>query len=76
MVTGFIQLALGDQHSMVIRQDGSVWSTAITLRGDPLRGATHFAQVRFTGLFESQIAASFRTIIYRTTSTRDFELYI
>ena len=42
MLAGYAALSLGDQHSVVLQDDGSVWSTAITLRGDvaSLRGVT------------------------------------
>ena len=33
LLADFIKLALGNQHSMILKQDGSVWSTGIILRG-------------------------------------------
>jgi len=34
MLTDIIRLVLGNQQIMVLKQDGSAWSTAINLRGD------------------------------------------
>ena len=31
--TDVVRLALGDQHSMILKQDGSLWSTTVTLLG-------------------------------------------
>ena len=36
LLVGILGLVLGDQHSMILRQDGSVWSTAITVHGDAI----------------------------------------
>ena len=33
MLAGAITFALGEQHSMILKEDGSVWSTGDTLRG-------------------------------------------
>ena len=47
MLSGFFRLALGDRHSMILKQDGSVWSTAITVDGLAAQheGSNIFAQV-------------------------------
>ena len=48
MLTGFVVgFALGDQHSLILKQDGSVWSTALTLhsRFPSDKVGTHFVQV-------------------------------
>ena len=33
MLAGVVRLALGDQHSIILQEDGSVWSTAVTSEG-------------------------------------------
>ena len=40
MLTDFINLILGYQHSVILRQDGSVWSTAINLHGAIIPSST------------------------------------
>ena len=43
MSAGFVAFALGGQHSMILKQDGSVWSTGISLRGSgPSAGSSKF----------------------------------
>ena len=37
MLTGVISLALSEEHSMILKQDGSVWSTVITLNSSHIR---------------------------------------
>ena len=51
MLAGPIALALGEHHSMILRQDGSVWSTAIRFRKKlALRAAAeNFRQVISSG---------------------------
>ena len=48
MLADVVRLALGDQHSMILKQDGSVWSTPIHLRGLAY-GDNRFAQVILSG---------------------------
>ena len=47
ILAGLVQLALGDQHSMILKRDGSVWSTVITLDvlAPALDGSKDFEQV-------------------------------
>ena len=48
MLTGSITLSLGDQHSMVLWQDGSVWSTDLKSRGQ-IPSRRHFEEVISSG---------------------------
>ena len=47
MFAGLVKLSLGDQHSMILKQDGSVWSTGTVIgTGKSFRGTTNrFAQL-------------------------------
>ena len=52
MLTDFVRLALGEHHSMILKQDGSVWSTPVNLRGlDAPEGvAKYFERVVESGV--------------------------
>ena len=40
MLAGFVRLSLGDQHSMIVKQDGSVWGTGANEYGQLGDGST------------------------------------
>ena len=45
-----VAMALGDEHSLVLKQDGSVWSTAITLNNIPYDNiSNHFMKMITSG---------------------------
>ena len=50
MVAGHVTLALGDVHSLILKRDGSVWSTGATLPAlSPLNGVDKvFVKVNVT----------------------------
>ena len=54
-LTGFARLILGDHHSMILRKDGSVWSTAIAFRDDA--SSRHMRQ-RFAKVIPSSATAA------------------
>ena len=59
MLTDIVRFALGDQHSMILKQDGSVWSTSVALRGShlPLRGSPHSFSKQFVNAIPSNAIA-------------------
>ena len=61
-----VNLALGDHHSVILKQDGSVWSTAIALHGDlaASRGVSkHFALVIPSGARAVAAGTSFSVVL-------------
>ena len=62
----FDQLSLGDQHSMILKQDGSVWSTALYLHGGrfPSLGVDkHFVRVIPSDAFAMAAGTSYSIVL-------------
>ena len=56
MVAGAIRLALGDQHSMILKEDGTVWSTGANIYGQLGEGSTG-DDFKFVGSFLKETKA-------------------
>ena len=65
MLTGVVQLAPGAFHTMLVKQDGSVWSTAITSRGlVPSRGLKNtFVEVFPSGARTAAAGTDFSIVL-------------
>ena len=56
MFAGFARLALCDQHSIILKQDGSVWSTGFNEDGQ-LGDGSIIDKVKFTHVFSGDAKA-------------------
>ena len=65
MLTAVVKFALGAQQSMILKQDGSVWSTAINLLNEfPVAAiCKRFAQVISTGATEVAAGTGYSMIV-------------
>ena len=71
VMAGFFGLALGDQHSVILRPDGSVWSTAITSGGLRLARdevSKHFGQVIPSGATAADASIGFSLVLKQDSS--------
>ena len=66
MRSGFVTLALGNQHSIILKQDGSVWSTAND--GDDIPSEDHFAKVMSHGAIAVAAGNGFSLVLKKDDS--------
>ena len=61
-----VALALGDRHSMILKQDGSVWSTAMNSRDVMIPShnvSTHFVQTVSSSATAVDAGTSFSIVL-------------
>ena len=65
LLPGFDTLALGDQHSMILKQNGSVWSTTIFVGGLFSSGGfkNRFAQVMPSDVTAAAAGSAFSIVV-------------
>jgi len=72
MLTDIIRLVLGNQQVMVLKQDGSAWSTAINLRGDNSPGDLDpkFMQMIESGAADITAGTGYNMVLKQDGSSR------
>ena len=67
--SGCVKFALGDQHTVILKPDGSVWSTAVGAKvGLAASGGTHFEQVIQSGAIAVAAGTGFTLVVKHDAS--------